>query len=219
MGAAAAAALAVALAALPGCKMKGHAKVEGVLIPQADGNFSAPDGATLAVDVGTLDKAAVPAGAKVVRLAIGRKVPWTSVEALMARVQKTGARPVLLVGDFDKVRGFRLNDEPWPGGPSIRVISYIDGKACVQPPGAIEAKCVQSTGKAHIERAYLRELVREQVKMYDVHQVEVEVARSLGWADVVRTIDGARTCCYETVVKVRLKPPGTPAGPELVPAD
>ena len=210
---------AIAVAALPGCKMKGHAKVKGVLIPQADGNLPAPDGATLAVNTGTIDKAALPAGAKIVRLAIGRKVPWTSVESLMARVVKTGARPVLLVGDFDKVKAFRLNDEPWPGGDSIRVISYIDGKACVQPPGAIEAKCVQSTGKDHIERAYLRELVREQVKIYKIRQVEVEVAKTLGWADVVRTIDGARTCCYETVVKVRLKPPGIPAGPELVPAD
>src|SRR5690606_14912293 len=153
----------------------------------------------------TLDEVEVP-DAPVVRLAIGRKVPWNKVQELMAAVEARGGRPVLLVGDFHKVKVFRLEDT-WTGDePAIRVIAYVDGKACVQPPGAIEAKCVQSGDRSYIDRAFLRELVREQVKLYHP-RVEVELASTLNWADVVRTIDGSRTCCYETRVIVRLAPP------------
>ena len=200
------------------CGQKGHAKVDGVLVPQADGVTDVPDGETLAVDVGTIDAATVPAGAKVVKLAIGRKVPWMDVRALEAKVRAAGAEPVFLAGAFHKVRAFALEDA-WPGGErSITVTSYVDGKACVLPPGAIEARCVQSGGKNQIDRAFLRELVREQVKLYDIKQIEVELAATLPWDDVVRTIDAARTCCFEIKTAVRFKP-ATTASTELVPAE
>lgn len=196
----------VALAALAGCKSKGHAEVDGVLIPQADGVVDAEAGATLAVSAATIDRAAVPAGSGPVRLAIAREVPWDRVAALIERVRAAGRTPVLLAGDDHQVKGFRLEDDKARGVErAISVISYIDGKACVRPPGGIEAKCVQSPDGKYIDRAFLRELVREQVKMFDVQTVEVEVAGGLPWADVVRTIDGARTCCYETEVAVRMK--------------
>lgn len=210
-----AAALALALFAAA-CGQKGHAKVDGVLIPQADGVTDVPDGATLAVDVATIDAAVVPSGADVVKLAIGRKVPWNEVLALEKKVQAAGARPVYLAGAFHKVRAFALEDA-WPGGErSITVTSYVDGKACVLPPGAVEARCVQSGSKDQIDRAFLRELIREQVKLYDVKQIEVELAATLRFDDVVRTIDAARTCCFEIKTAVRLKPPAT-ASTELIP--
>jgi predicted small lipoprotein YifL len=210
------AAAAIALAALAACGQKGHATVDGVLIPQADGVSDVPDGATLAVDVAAIDAAVVPAGAEVVKLAVGRKVPWNEVQALDAKVRAAGARPVYLAGVFHKVRAFALEDA-WPGGPrSITVTSYVDGKACVLPPGAIEARCVQSGGKNQIDRAFLRELIREQVKLFDVKQIEVELAATLPFDDVVRTIDAARTCCFEIETTVRFKPPST-ASTELVP--
>ena len=194
------------LLAAAGCKSKGHAEVDGILIPQADGTVDAPDGATMAVNGSTIDTAKVPDGSPVVRLAIAREVPWDRVAALVERVQAAGRTPLLLAGDDHKVKGFQLEDEAARGvDRAIRVIAYIDGKACVQPPGAIEAKCVQSPDGKYIDRAFLRELVREQVKVFDVKTVEVEVAGGLPWADVVRTIDGARTCCYETKVAVRIK--------------
>lgn len=195
----------LAMLAGTGCPAKGEAKVDGVLLAQADGVREAPDGPTLAVDEKTIDAAVVPTGAKVVRLAIGRKVRWNQVQALMDKVRAAGARPVLLVGDSYRVREMPLEDE-WPGGPALQVMAYIDGKACVQPPGAIEAKCVQSGTKQYIERAFLRELVREQVRAFQIEQVEVELPTTLPWYDVVRTIDGARTCCRETKMKVRLAP-------------
>jgi hypothetical protein len=191
---------------LAGCKSKGHAEVDGILIPQADGVIDAPEGATMAVNASTIDTAKVPAGAKLVRLAVAREVAWDRVAALVERVKAAGGTPLLLAGDDHKVKGFRLEDAAARGvDRTINVIAYIDGKACVQPPGAIEAKCVQSPDGKYIDRAFLRELVREQVKVFDVKTIEVELAGGLPWADVVRTIDGARTCCYDTEVAVRLK--------------
>jgi hypothetical protein len=210
--------LLLGAALLAACGQKGHAKVDGVLIPQADSVTDVPEGATVAVDIGTIDAAVVPDGAKVVKLAIGRKVPWSDVRALEQKVRDAGAEPVFLAGAFHKVRAFALEDA-WPGGAqTITVTSYVDGKACVLPPGAIEARCVQSGGKNQIDRAFLRELVREQVKLYDVKQIEVELAATLAWDDVVRTIDAARTCCFETKTSVRFKPAAT-AATELVPAE
>jgi hypothetical protein len=202
------AALAFAAAAALGCGSKGDATVDGILLAQADGLVDAPEGATVAVDEKTVASAKVPSGAKVVRLAVGRKVPWNQVQDLMRKVEATGARPVLLAGNRSHIRAINLEDK-WPGGDrSIQVISFIDGKACVQPPGAIQAKCVQSGTKDYIERAYVRELVREQVKQFSIQQVEVELPATLPWADVVRTLDGARTCCksQNIEVSVRLKP-------------
>jgi hypothetical protein len=195
----------LALLAGTGCPAKGEAKVDGILLAQADGVREAPEGPTLAVDEKTIDAAVVPAGEKVVRLALGRKVLWNQVRALMDKVTAAGARPVLLVGNSHRVREMPLEDE-WPGGPALQVMAYIDGKACVQPPGAIEAKCVQSGSKSYIERAFLRELVREQVKAFQIQQVEVELPTTLPWYDVVRTIDGARTCCRDTTMLVRFAP-------------
>ena len=201
----------VVLAALAACANKGEAEVDGVLIPQADGLVDPPDGSTMAVNKETIDTAPVPSGAHVVRLAVARDVPWDRVTALIGRVKAAGRTPFLLAGHAYKVKGFRLEDDKARGADRvINVISYIDGKACVQPPGAIEAICVQSPDGRYIDRAFLREQVRRQVKAFDVKTVEVELASGLPWADVVRTIDGARTCCYETQVAVRIKPsPGS----------
>src|SRR5690606_24284396 len=130
--------------------------------------------------------------------------------ALVSKVTASGKTPVLLVGRHHKIHGFALED-PWQDtGPAIVVHTYVDGKACVQPPGSPEAKCVQSGDQRQIDRAYVRELVREQVALYGP-RVEVDLAAGLRWDDVVRTIDGARTCCFETRVSVRLRPPAEPA--------
>ncbi len=199
------AALIAAALAAAGCGNTGDASVDGVLLAQADGVEDAPEGATVAVDQKNIAGAQIPSGAKVVRLAVGRKVMWNQVKGLMRKVEAAGARPVLLVGDWKKVKAFRMEDAG-AAGRAIQVIAYVDGKACVQPPGAIQAKCVQSGTKQYIERAYVRELVREQVRQFTIEQVEVELPASLPWADVVRTVDAARTCCEGTIVRVRLKP-------------
>jgi hypothetical protein len=197
--------LAAALFALAGCPAKGDARVEGILLAQADGVEDPAEGATLAVDETTIESATVPAGAKVVRVALGRKVPWNRAQELVKKIEAAGAQPVLLVGKAYHLKAMRLEDK-WPGGPALLVTAYVDGKVCVQPPRAAETKCVQSSTKDYIERAYLRELVREQVKHYQIQQVEVDLPATLPWVDAVRTIDGARTCCGGTEILVRLLP-------------
>ncbi len=198
--------LALLIALTAACANKGEAEVDGVLIPQADGLVDPPEGTTMAVSKETIDSVPVPSGARIVRLAVARDVPWDRVSALIARVKAAGRTPFLLAGHAHKVKGFRLEDEQASEADRvIKVISFIDGKACVQPPGAIEAVCVQSPDGRYIDRAFLREQVRRQVTTFDVKTVEVDLASGLPWADVVRTIDGARTCCYETKVAVRIK--------------
>ncbi len=194
------------IALLAACANKPEAEVDGVLLPQADGLVDAPDGATMAVNAQTIDSAPIPKGAGVVRLAIAREVPWDRVGALITRVKAAGRIPFLLAGHAHKVKGFQLEDDKAKGVDRIiSVISYIDGKACVQPPGSIEAICVQSPDGLYIDPAFLREQVRQQVTTYDVKTVEVELASGLPWVDVVRTIDSVRTCCDDTSVAVRLK--------------
>jgi hypothetical protein len=201
----------IALLLLAACRAKGEATVDGVLLAQADGVEPADpraDSVTLPVDAAGVGRVAVPRERQV-RLAIGREVPWMKVQELLDRVKAAGSRAVILVGRAYHVQGFRIEDPPWPAGVegAIRVIVYADGKACVQPPGSPEAKCVQSVASAHVERAFVRELVREQVKLFNLPRVEVELPATLSWADVVRAIDGGRTCCFETKVSVHLAAP------------
>jgi hypothetical protein len=196
--------VAVALATSSACdvrfKAKGHAKVDGILLPQARGVADAPDGPTLHIpgdDLTTLPDAPI------IRLAIARDVPWKTVLALMVRIEEAGKRPVLLVGKRLKVREFIISDE-LENSDSIALTATVDGKSCVSPPGVPEAKCVQPLDKDRIDRAHTRKLVREAMNVYHLTDVNVEVPPNLGWADVVRTIDSARTCCKGTEMRVKL---------------
>ena len=196
--------VAVAVATNSACDVrftaKGHAKVDGILLPQARGVVDAPDGPTLKIPGD--DLTTLPEG-PIVRLAIARDVPWKTVDALLVRIEAAGKRPVLLVGKRLKVREFVINEE-LENSESIALTATADGKSCVSPPGVPEAKCVQPLDKDRIDRAHTRKLVREAVKGYKLTDVNVEVPLNLGWADVVRTIDSARTCCKGTEVRVQL---------------
>lgn len=191
--------LALALAA---CEGKYQAKVEGVWIPQADSMVAAADGPTFKMEVG-VEMAALP-DADRVRLAIERDVPWRDVRELLERIESAGNEPVLLVGKARRVGAFVLNDA-LTGDRAIQILTTAEGKACVGPPGTTEYKCVARGDREHVDRAYVRELVREAVGTYDLHDVEIEIPPELGWGDVVRVIDGARTCCGDTEMRVRLK--------------
>lgn len=194
--------VAAACCGLLACKGNYEAKVEGVWIPQADGVVEAKDGATVAV-TGTEPVERLPQ-AEVVRFAIARDVPWQDVKALVAKAEAAGAEPVLLVGRGPNVRALRISDE-LEGERHIEVFTTTEGKACVGPPDARKYKCVQRGDRIHVDRAFLRQLVREAVKAYHLQDVSLELPPELGWADVVRSIDGVRTCCGDTEVRVRVE--------------
>ena len=66
------------------------------------------------------------------------------------------------------------------------------------PPGVEEAKCVKRRGDTrHVDRAFTRQLVREAVAGYQLSDVVVEIPPDLEWADVMRAVDAAKTCCKE----------------------
>jgi hypothetical protein len=68
-------------------------------------------------------------------------------------------------------------------------------KACVSPPGAEERVCSARPDGKHVDRAFVREIIRQAVKQYGLTAVHVRPQAELEWADVVRAVDGARTCC------------------------
>jgi len=187
-----------------------QATVDDVLLAEADGVITPEDGPTVKLSLKELEPE-VPKGAELARIAISYDVSWERVQKTMNRFLVQGVRPVLLVGRRSDVRAFVLSDEL--KGVPIRVTATADGKFCVGPPDNNEAKCVQSSDKAHIGRAFVRETVREAVDAYGLHDVDVLAASDMDWADVVRTVDGARTCCGDMQINVRLQDAQVPETP------
>jgi hypothetical protein len=190
------------------CKGKGHAEVEGVLVPQADGVFEVPDEGGQLVVRETFDprrdKVDIPEQS-LIKMAIARKVPWYVVKQLLSDLEQRGKNVLFLVGQRHRLRAFRLEDK-LKSDLALRLLAYSDGKACVVAPGMKEGKCVVSQER-EIDDSGVREIVREGVELLDLHDVVVELDPELPWADVVRAIDGARTCCREQEVRVGIRTP------------
>ncbi len=187
---------------MAGCKGRGQAKVDGILVPQATGVVEPEEGPTLHVPGD--DTSVLPDG-PVVRLAIARDVKWYEVNALIKRIEAAGKRPVLLVGKRHRLRAIELSDGEIDLDKAIKLTATLDGKSCVGPPDSNQAKCAQPMDSVRIDRAYTRKLVREASNAYDLTEVDVQVARKLPWADVVRAVDGARTCCKDREMRVKLQ--------------
>jgi hypothetical protein len=193
----------LAAALLGGCKGRGLAKVERILLAQADSaTVPAPtDGALLLV--GSTDIELIPTEPKI-RLALSWDKAWKDVNKLITRLETSQREVVLLVGKDEEVGAFALENPTNAKGRKIRLNDNASGKACVTVPGVKEGKCVQSYDKKYIDRAGVREIVREAVKATGIEAVEVEVWPDLVWGDVVRLIDGARTCCADRQISVQL---------------
>jgi hypothetical protein len=178
-----------------------EAVVEGVTLAAADGVVNPDPGPNvkLTMDNLTPDIPDVP----VARLVIPNEVPWHAVQAELAAFAAKNVRPVLLVGVDSDVRAIVLSDE-LQTDQSIHLTDTMDGKFCVGPPTSTEAKCVQSSDRKHIARAFVRETVRDAVTSYGINDVDAVIPPDLEWGDVVRTIDGVRTCCGDTKVRVKI---------------
>ncbi|MCP4448651.1 MAG: hypothetical protein GY811_25435 [Myxococcales bacterium] len=194
-------AIALLIAFATSCKSQSQAEVAGVWIAQAESTVPLPKGKTIAMNRGSVptDLGTEPD----VKLAIARDVRWSSVRDLRKELLAKGRVPHLVVADGRKVGAFNLYDDL--EGETIKVYVSFGGKLCVEFPNSREAKCVQRRDRTHVDRAITRELVREAVKAYGLHDVLIDVPADLEWADVVRAVDGSRTCCFETIVRARLK--------------
>ena len=201
------AAFLVAGIALTSCKIERQARVEDIWVAQAAGLITPPKGKTLPIIRGTTIET-LP-DTPHVRLAIARDVEWSQVRALRKQILDAGKTPYFIVADDRKVGALALYEELQ--GDAIDVFVSVGGKLCVAPPNSPEAKCVQRGDKLHVDRAFTRELVREAVGAYGLHDVLVKIPPDLGWGDVARAVDGARTCCLlddrkdNDVIRVRLK--------------
>jgi hypothetical protein len=186
-----------ALLLLAGCGRDLFVKVGPVTLADADG-VVAPESGPLLVLGPAADAPlpSVPAGAKVVQIAAARDLPYARVRELVKAVHAAGARPVLLVGASGKPMAL-----PHTGAAVAKSIlletekSGDDAKACMQPPEALERQCAARPGSPHVDRAFVRQIVRDAVKGYGLDVVHVKPDEQMSWADAVRAIDGARTCC------------------------
>jgi hypothetical protein len=191
---------------------QGHCRrqacIGDIWLAQSDGLIKAGEGETLNVTRGVAVES-LP-DSQNVRLAIARDVLWSQVRSLRKEIIAAGKTPFLMVASDLKTGALELYEE-LQGEEFIDVFVSVGGKLCVSPPNTPEAKCVKSGMGIHVDRAHTRELVREAVKAWGLHDVLVDVPPDLEWADVARAVDGARTCCRlddslkDTAIRVRLK--------------
>lgn len=197
----------VASLELAACKGPGLKKVGEATLALAMGVQDIPAAAADAplVEVLPAREATRIPDAPMVRLAIDRQVTWGEVQVILDVMRERGQVPVLLVTERHNVKAFRIEDAF--EGPAIDLLAFTDGKSCVRHPDIPEAKCVQTPSKKYIDAAFTRELVREAVRGYQMTNVEVDIPPALTWADAVRVIDAARTCCKDEKTLVKLRPP------------
>jgi hypothetical protein len=177
-----------------GCTNRFEAKVDGVLVAEADHNEELPPAPRVVIRAEPTvpdEEIQFPPGP--VQLVIERSVPWARVEALLATLEAKKIEPILVVGQTHKLRRFRLNDE-LTGGPKFTITGDAKGKFCVQTAQLPQAYCVAGAGR-HVHRAFVRETVRDVVKKWEMKEAEAFVDPATEWADVVRIVDGVRTCC------------------------
>ena len=76
------------------------------------------------------------------------------------------------------------------------------GKFCVSPPGTEQAYCLESGDRQHISALFVRGVMEKAVAQYGIAQARVTPDPDLAWADLVRAVDGTRTCCRGMKVMV-----------------
>jgi len=205
-----AAASVVALAgalALAGCsKNPLMATVGDVYLPDCDAVIPAAAGPTVSVGPQTHEESLQLPKAPVIRIAADRGVSWRRVQGLAERIEKQGSRPVFLVGrgHTSEIVAFEPTQALQPG-KHLTLDVMMSGKFCISHPDAEERYCVQSGDRLHISRPFVEQAVAKAVKGYRIHDVEVKVDPHMNWAEMVRAVDGARTCCQGTEVRASLQ--------------
>jgi hypothetical protein len=203
-----ASAVAVAAAALATACGKNPlmATVGDVVLAECDDVIPAEDGPTVVVGPETHEEDLTLPTGPVVRIAADRQVSWRRVHQLVQRLDKQGSRAVLLVGKglSTEIGAFDPVEQLHPG-THLTLNATRDGQFCIQHPDAEKAYCVKAYDHLHIARTWIRDAMTLAVSQYQVKDVEVSVEPAMQWADVVRAIDGVRTCC-PVEVRASLQP-------------
>lgn len=188
-----------AAGAAAACSNRFEAVVDGVLLADSDSGEQLTAEMRKAPRVLVRAEPSVPdeqlplPASGAVQLVIERNVPWARVETLLAILESKKLEPILLAGHTHQLRRFQLNDT-LTGAEKFTITGDAKGKFCVQTAQLPQAYCVAGAGR-HVHRAFVRETVRDVVKKWEMREAMAYVDPATDWADVVRIVDGARTCC------------------------
>ncbi len=180
-------------------------EIDGAWIPACDQTIAPEAGPTVVLLPSTREEEVALPHAPVVRIAADGQVSWRRVKAVRDRLAAAGARPVLLVGGHGDIHALALEDK-LAAGKHLRLTATNDGKFCLGHPDSDQLYCVKGSDAHNISSAFIREAMRKAIGEYKIYDVEVTVDPAMGWTNVVRALDGVRTCCYETAVRAALMP-------------
>jgi hypothetical protein len=180
---------------LAGCEPMA-VRVAGVTVPDVDGVRPAPAAPHLLIPA----EGAVPPpppGASAVLVVADVDTPWGRVRDATEGLRLRGVAPYLVVSNHRKVRALWATEAA--ARESILVEVMANHKSCIAPPRAAERMCVEEPNGKHVSRAAVRSLVRDAVKGYGLDRVHVVVDSQVSYADALRAIDGAATCCERRI--------------------
>ncbi len=186
-------------------------KVGKVNLAEADGVEPAAEGPVVEVPGDIPKSLSGP-----VRVAIDQSVTYGDAIKALKAVKAAGGTPVLLVLLRNRIAAM----PPLSGHKSdkaVRLKARTDAsgcsadqplcvQACISPPDNDEATCVRRPDGLHVDRAFVRQVLYKAISEWALSDVHVWVDPKLSWADAVRAIDGARTCCGEGKVRVSVEP-------------
>jgi hypothetical protein len=192
--------------ALAACGPNKHmAQIDGVVLPECDETVPADAGPTIAFWADAHEELYPLPKGPVVRIAADRAVSWRRVAQMEDRLRKQGSRPVLLcgIGATDGIAAFEPF-EPLHPGKHLSFFADLHGHFFVGEPEGDKGTEVKSVDNEHIAKSFIREAMSPMVAKYGVHDVEVHVDPHMQWADMVRAIDGSRTCCQGIAMRASL---------------
>jgi hypothetical protein len=180
------------------------AEVDGQTLPECDQTVPADDGPTFAFGLRDHEENLTLPKGPVVRIAADRSVSWRRVKAVAERVEKQGSRPVFLcgVGATSKVAAFAPTEALHPGEHLVFDAGH-EGDFFVAR-GDDKGTEVKSFDQEHIAKSFIRETMGPLVKESGLHDVEVRADPHMEWADLVRAVDGSRTCCEGVSMRASL---------------
>lgn len=170
-------------------------------LPQADRVVELPKGEVLELVPG---QPPAPAGKGPVRIVADGDATWQEVAAAMDAVRAAGGEPWLAMRHRTEVKALPPF-LPRVADPALRIIAE-ETRACIWIPDAMEGVCVSRGDKKHIDRTGMRQTLRQVIDETGISRVRMVVWPTTSYANAIRAIDGARTCCFETPVEISLEP-------------